>query len=399
MLLAGLAVFGIVLAACAAGRARDAERAEERHAAYVASQRYAESQREIDRRAFAADEAEEAEEARRAAEAVAANTAPRVAADDANARAAAAEAERVAKQRAETERTLLQARDSGRGCDGFADLAPLAVSQAALAAGQEPVMNDCSEGAKHAVCFSTPTGYFVPVSVERGGCTWALWFVPKSGGKPILSDASQYEEFDIAFSVDSFLEDFGKGSELIVVRAYEHPEGAGSWTDVYRHLADGRVLQLPFAELKDVDGDGLRDGLLHFENEENAICALDDDVWARITHRGPTLVAHRTSDGKFSFRDAAARQARAKSCTNATGSPVVVDSRGNIDDYKTAHRLLCQAVDGKPIESLLAALRKSCSGEPAYEDCPKRRPGTCFRNTLERWLDFLEQFGAEYSPP
>jgi hypothetical protein len=391
MLFIGLATAGLVLAACAAWRARDAERAEQRHDAYMASQRDAESQREIDRGVLAAMEAEEA---RRAAETASANTAPHA---DSNA-VAAAEAERVAKERAETERTLLRARDSGRGCDGFADLAPLAVSRAALAAGEERPMNDCSDGAKYAVCFETPAGYFVPVSVTLSECTWTPWFVPKTDGKPVPSQDARYEEFDIAFSVDSFVDDFGNGAELIVARGYEHPEGAGSWTTLRRHLPDGRVTELPFAELKDIDGDGLRDGILHFESEENDICALDDDVWARISHQGPTLVAHRTPQGGFSFRDAAARQARAKACSDVSGSPVVLDRRGNVIDHKTAQRLLCRAADGEPVESLLAVLRQRCSGDPAHEDCPKRRAGTCFRNTLEHWLGLLGELGAEYTP-
>ena len=83
------------------------------------------------------------------------------------------------------------------------------------------------------------------------------------------------------------LDDFqGKGvQEAVVTRGFEHPEGVASGTQVVRHLPDGSILRTHFDAMRDVDGDGLLDGVMSFATELSVTCDAHDDPWARISPR------------------------------------------------------------------------------------------------------------------
>jgi hypothetical protein len=175
-----------------------------------------------------------------------------------------------------------------------------------------------------------------------------------------------------------------------MVRAgFEHPEGVASGSTAIRHLRAGGVRTLPFDTLRDEDGDGALDGILQFQREEDDLCALDTDVWARISHRAPTLMAHRSAAMGFSLSDDVARAWRQDACRDSTGRVVVTAPDGQVDDGATARNVVCLAADGRPIAEIEAELGRDCV-ERGPEDCPKRRPGTCWVGTLVRWLHRID---------
>jgi hypothetical protein len=242
-------------------------------------------------------------------------------------------------------------------------------------------------------------GWFVPLSVNREGCIWRVWFVPDDPRAPsVASTQGDYEEFDIHFTLATHVEHFGDDrDELVVVRGYEHPEGVASGSTVYRHLMDGRVLTLPFDTLHDEDGDGALDGVLEFETQEGDFCRLDTDVWARIDHRGPSLVAHRVPSGGFSLDDAAATLLRQARCSGAEGALLVTDEQGRADDGATARNVVCQAAQGRAASEIAAELERTCVPR-GMEDCPEPRPRACFRDTLVRWASRVEQGRQTLAP-
>lgn len=179
-----------------------------------------------------------------------------------------------------------------------------------------------------------------------------------------------------------------------MVRGSYHPEGVSGGSTVHVHGRDGSVRMLPFELLRDVDGDGALDGVLLFETEEIDQCRIDSDVWARVGHRGPRLVAHRLADGGFSLDDEGARAARRDECAGAGGALLATDAAGRVDDGATARNVICQAADGRSNEEIRAELERECIPYDR-EDCPERRPRSCFQRTLLAWADRIETVRRE----
>lgn len=286
---------------------------------------------------------------------------------------------------------LRDARDRGLGCPSFEDFGPAAANLRGPA-----VTNPCGEGIAHVRCLEMASGYFVPVSVKREECTWRLWFVPKAHEEHVLVVSNDYEEFDIAYTTDMFLEDFeGKGGvEAIVVRGYSHPEGVADMTNAVRSLADGRTLETQFERMTDVDGDGQRDAILTHHDQINDYCALYDDPWARLDRGGPSLVLHKLKGGGFSLDDEVARRQRDKDCkVKLEGTIIVRDRSGHVDENATATKALCQAASGRPVAPMLEEIKKACPDEHDHaKDCPKSRLSVCgLDQFLPRWLERVEQ--------
>lgn len=288
----------------------------------------------------------------------------------------------------EVSAALADLRARGAGCPEFERLGPLVKN-----AHGPALVNPCGAGATHVHCSETATGYYVPVSVQRETCVWNLWFVARDRALAPVHGTEDYEEFDLQFTTNFVLDDFqGKGvQEAVVTRGFEHPEGVASGTQVVRHLPDGSILRTHFDAMRDVDGDGLLDGVMSFATELSAICDAHDDPWARISRGAPRLLFHRLPNRSFTLNDSVAIAERAKACKDSQG-PVVTLKGGRVSEQETARRAVCQVARGRSRKEVWGEIEQRCrTALDSTHDCPKPRPFACDLPVyLPGWLERVE---------
>ncbi|WP_437509856.1 hypothetical protein [Sorangium sp. So ce1099] len=261
-----------------------------------------------------------------------------------------------------------------------------------------PLGDDCGSSARLVRCLESRSGLFVPVREPGYPCPWRLWLVPRATSAKVV-EAGRYEEFDLAFTTVFSLDDLERDGdqELLLGRASEHPEGMGGHTELHFVRIDGERIETPFDEMRDVDSDGLVDGILHFDAKRSgSACQEGDqlDPWIPPIDLGAVaLVAHRLPDGSFTFSDDVAARLRQDTCRPPLDPLSAVDSLGIIQEAELARRLACSFADGVPVTQLERALATRCSvAFRAPDDCKARRPGVCaFREGLEEALRRLSQ--------
>ncbi|MGK3966575.1 hypothetical protein WMF38_20605 [Sorangium sp. So ce118] len=272
------------------------------------------------------------------------------------------------------------------------DAGPL-IGDAAPAVG-----DDCGSSARLVRCLEGRSGLFVPVREPGYPCAWRLWLVPRATTAKIV-EAGRHEEFDLSFTTAFSLDDVERDGEqeLLLGRRSEHPEGMGGHTELRFIRMNGETISTPFDELRDVDRDGLIDGILRFEaKHDGARCreGAELDPWIPPVDLGAVaLVAHRLPDGSFTFSDDVAARLRQNTCRPPLDPLSAVDSLGIIQEAELARRLVCSFADDVPVTQLERALATRCSvAFRAPDDCKARRPGVCaFREGLEEALRRLSQ--------
>ncbi|WP_437928838.1 hypothetical protein WMF37_06040 [Sorangium sp. So ce291] len=261
-----------------------------------------------------------------------------------------------------------------------------------------PIGDDCGSSARLVRCLEGRSGLFVPVREPGYPCAWRLWLVPRATTAKIV-EAGRYEEFDLSFTTAFSLDDVERDGEqeLLLGRRSEHPEGMGGHTELRFVRTNGEALPTPFDEMRDVDRDGLVDGILLFDpKHDGARCheGAELDPWIPPVDLGAvSLVAHRLPDGSFTFSDDVAARLRQSTCRPPLEPLSAVDSLGVVQEAELARRLLCSFADDVPVTQLERALATRCSvAFRAPDDCKARRPGVCaFREGLEDSLRRLSQ--------
>ena len=231
------------------------------------------------------------------------------------------------------------------GCQRFSSIGPQATRAARVERGCSP--------AASVQCLEADSGFYVPVGEEDSvNCIWDLWYVPKQGvtrGPREPRVFVGFLELKESFTSRMFLDDMNADGlqEALVLRASGATHSVGTVEVV---LPNGRHEVSPFYDLRDVDGDGLLDGLLEFRNEDG------DRV-----HRGPTFVARRTSDGHFSLSDPMSKAQRGSACRPPLIPVPARGPQGRVDEQETIRRSLCSVVEGADVERVRREVEAACA--------------------------------------
>jgi hypothetical protein len=199
-------------------------------------------------------------------------------------------------------------------------------------------------------CLQTDTGFFVPVDDENVPlCGWTLWYVPKREalrGPRQAQGLTQFAEADASYTRQLLLDDLtGDGLKDLVLFRGGGPENPVSIEFVQ---PTGKRDSLPFYDLRDVDGDGLLDGILASRDQDG-----------ETVHQGPTFVARRASAGEFALSDPVSKAQRKRAC-HPPLSPVVARSGRRVDESETLRRSLCSVADGADADRVTQEVRAAC---------------------------------------
>ncbi|HET9953656.1 MAG TPA: hypothetical protein VFQ61_04090 [Polyangiaceae bacterium] len=210
-------------------------------------------------------------------------------------------------------------------------------------------------------CLESTAGFFVPLDTPTGNfCDWSLWYVPKRGPlrgpRELNVFAGFVESKQLGFTIRMFLVDLtGDGvDEAVVVRG--RAGSSGQSLDMI--MATGVSEALPFDDLRDVDSDGLLDGVVDFR------AVLGSKHRSSRPYRAPVLVAHRTEAVRFDWEDAVSKGERAQSCRPPLTPVAIRGVGGRVMEEETIRRSICRCVEGAREATVLREVRAACENAP-----------------------------------
>lgn len=230
---------------------------------------------------------------------------------------------------------------------------------------------------------------------------WQLVHIERATGeRTVLVDPSEplYDGCCSPTNETTFgaLQDFdGDGHpEILLDRSWEGPEGGMGRRPLSFTLRDGvvRPFEFPFAfdTFRDVDGDGLLDGIIGGDASEEKMCE-----WGWEAFSAPPTTIRFVPGRGFPLDDPETRRRARETCPERPKA-IVVKTKGFVDDEATARAVVCARIWGVDAKTIETALENECTdfaesipdgvfGDTCTDAIATRRPNECRHRRALIW--------------